>query len=49
MPISEGLLAIASGITGETLYESGRSLEALGLANLTKHEMKNMLKNGINI
>ena len=49
MPISEGLLAIASGITGETLYESGRSLETLGLANLTKQEMKNMLKNGINI
>ena len=48
MPISEGLLAIASGITGESLYESGRSLESLGLINLTKHEMTKMLKNGIN-
>ena len=47
MPISEGLLAIASGITGEILYESGRSLESLGLADLTVDEMKNMLEKGI--
>jgi opine dehydrogenase len=47
MPISEGLLAIASGITGDALYESGRSLESLGLSNLTTDEMREMLAKGI--
>jgi opine dehydrogenase len=47
MPISEGLLAIASGITGDPLYESGRSLESLGLVGLTLDQMHKMLKTGI--
>lgn len=47
MPIAEGLLAIASGITGEPLYDSGRSLESLGLANLNQDEMRDMLSWGI--
>ena len=47
MPISEGLLAIASEITGDKLYESGRSLESLGLADLNVDEMKRMLEIGI--
>ena len=47
MPVSEGLLAIASGITGESLYNSGRSLESLGLANLSQNEMREMLASGI--
>ena len=47
MPISEGLLAIASEITGDKLYESGRSLESLGLADLNVDEMKKMLEIGI--
>ncbi|MDP7624281.1 MAG: NAD/NADP octopine/nopaline dehydrogenase family protein, partial [Rhodospirillales bacterium] len=47
MPISEGLLAIATGITGDPLYESGRSLESLGLADLSLDEMRDMLTNGI--
>jgi hypothetical protein len=47
MPISEGLLAIATGITGDPLYESGRSLESLGLADLSLDEIRDMLTNGI--
>jgi opine dehydrogenase len=47
MPISEGLLAIASGITGDPLYASGRSLESLGLVDLTLDQMRKMLKTGI--
>jgi opine dehydrogenase len=47
MPVSEGLLAIASSITGEQLYNSGRSLESLGLANLSQNEMREILASGI--
>ena len=47
MPISEGLLAIASGITGDPLYKSGRSLESLDLVDLTLDQMRKMLKTGI--
>ena len=47
MPISEGLLAIATSITGDPLYESGRSLESLGLADLSLDEIRDMLTNGI--
>lgn len=49
MPISEGLLSIASGITGDRLYESGRSLESLGLVDLSISKMKKMLKTGIKV
>ena len=47
MPIAEGLIAIASGITGQSLYKTGRTLENLGLAKLSKKNMLNMLTQGI--
>ncbi|MGY9004190.1 MAG: NAD/NADP octopine/nopaline dehydrogenase family protein [Rhodospirillales bacterium] len=47
MPVAEGFLAIASAITGNPLYDSGRSLESLGLASLSIGEMRNMLRDGI--
>jgi opine dehydrogenase len=47
MPISEGLLAIGSAITGKPLYGSGRSLESLGLADLSVDQMHKMLAEGI--
>jgi opine dehydrogenase len=47
MTISEGLLAIGSAITGDALYDSGRSLESLGLADLSPGEMRQMLAEGI--
>jgi len=47
MPIAEGLIAIASGITGTNLYESGRSLENLGLADLTRNDLDELLAKGL--
>ena len=38
---------IASSITGRDLYGEGRTLENLGIANLTRGEMHDMLQEGI--
>ena len=46
-PIASGMLAIASAIRGEDLYRTGRSLEALGLATLTRGEMAQLLREGL--
>lgn len=46
-PVAEGLLAMASAITGEDLYRDGRTLERLGLAALDRQAMKDFLRNGI--
>jgi opine dehydrogenase len=46
-PITCGMLAIASAILGEDLYRTGRSLEALGLATLTRGEMSQLLREGL--
>ena len=47
-PVAEGLLALASAITGKDLYaDYGRTLEDLGLADLSTDEMKDMLHNGL--
>jgi len=47
-PVASGLLAIASAVLGEDLYAaSPRTLEALGLANLERSAMKNLLNEGI--
>jgi len=46
-PIARGLLAIASAVLGEDLYRTGRSLEALGLATLTRGEMAQLLREGL--
>lgn len=47
MPIAAGLLALASAVTGEDLYTSGRTLQRLGLAELSPTEMKRVLTDGI--
>ena len=45
-PIAEGLLNIASSITGRDLYSEGRTLENLGLFNLTQQQLKDLLNSG---
>ena len=46
-PVAEGLLNIASAITGRDLYAEGRTLENLGLANKSKQEMQAVLQQGV--
>jgi opine dehydrogenase len=46
MPVAEGLLALASAITGEDLYASGRTAERLGLAGYSAAELKERLHDG---
>jgi len=46
-PIAEGLLAMASAITGRDLYAEGRTLESLGLADLSREEMTQRLQEGM--
>ena len=46
-PVAEGLLNIASAITGNDLYATGRTLENLGLAQKTKEEFKSLLQQGV--
>ncbi|SEA99589.1 NAD/NADP-dependent octopine/nopaline dehydrogenase family protein [Marinobacterium iners] len=46
-PVAAGFLAIASAITGQDLYAQGRTLENLGLDQLSVDEMRNLLQNGV--
>jgi opine dehydrogenase len=46
-PVASGLLAMASAITGEDLYQDGRTLERLGIDKLDRQAMKDFLHNGI--
>jgi len=46
MPIAGGLLAIASAVTGDDLYADGRTLESLGLADLSREQMTSFLGRG---
>lgn len=46
-PVAEGLLNIASAVTGNNLYETGRSFEKLGLAQKTKAELNEILQQGV--
>ncbi|MDQ9010265.1 NAD/NADP octopine/nopaline dehydrogenase family protein [Acinetobacter gerneri] len=46
-PVAEGLLNIASAVTAKDLYAEGRTLEDLGLANLSKQQLKSLLNEGI--
>ncbi|MET1755718.1 NAD/NADP octopine/nopaline dehydrogenase family protein [Novosphingobium sp. RD2P27] len=46
MPVAQGLLALASAITGEDLYASGRTLERLGLASLDRASMTEWMNGG---
>ena len=46
-PVAEGLLNIASAVTGRDLYAEGRTLENLGLAYKSKQEMQAVLQQGV--
>ncbi len=46
-PVARGLLAIASAIIGEDLRQAGRTLEACGLANLSRAEMRALMDRGL--
>ncbi|ENW81785.1 hypothetical protein F909_01469 [Acinetobacter sp. ANC 3929] len=46
-PVAEGLLNLASAVTGKDLYQEGRTLESLGLAQKTKAELQATLQQGV--
>ncbi|MFC0267229.1 NAD/NADP-dependent octopine/nopaline dehydrogenase family protein [Kushneria aurantia] len=46
-PVAEGLLNIASAITGRDLYAEGRTFERLGLDGLSRESMSDLLAHGI--
>lgn len=46
-PVAQGLLSVASAVTGRDLYAEGRTLEALGLAQLTREAMAALLARGV--
>jgi opine dehydrogenase len=46
-PVAEGLLSIASAITGRDLYAEGRTLEMLGLDSLSREQMHSLLTFGV--
>lgn len=45
-PTATGLLALGSAICSENFRQTGRTLETLGLATLTRPEMAELLENG---
>ena len=45
-PVAEGLLNIASAVSERDLYAEGRTLESLGLAELSRDDMHTLLENG---
>ncbi len=47
MRIAEGFLAIAGAIMSTDLYACGRTFENLGLSDLTKDQMRDLLQNGL--
>ena len=46
-PVASGLLTLASAVTGDDLYQGGRTLEAFGLAGLDRQGMKDFLRDGL--
>lgn len=46
-PVAAGLLSIACAATGIDLYAQGRTLESLGLAELSRREMSDLLREGV--
>ena len=49
MPVAQGLLALASALTGRDLYAEGRTLENLGLSALSRADMRALLQEAIEI
>ncbi|MFY1906072.1 NAD/NADP octopine/nopaline dehydrogenase family protein [Achromobacter xylosoxidans] len=45
-PVAQGLLSVASAVTGRDLYAEGRTLEALGLDALSRADMAALLAQG---
>ncbi len=45
-PVAQGLLSVASAITGRDLYAEGRTLERLGLDRLSRRGMAELLAQG---
>ncbi|GAA3178630.1 MULTISPECIES: NAD/NADP-dependent octopine/nopaline dehydrogenase family protein [Streptomyces] len=48
-PVAQGLLSIASAVTGTDLYARGRTLESLDLAGLTRPALKKLLYEGFSL
>jgi opine dehydrogenase len=48
-PIAASFLSIGSAITGLDLYQEGRTLESLGLENLSREQMLLLLQDGIQL
>jgi opine dehydrogenase len=46
MPVSKGLIAVASAVVGEDLMAGPRSWKALGLSNLSAQQLSDFLENG---
>lgn len=46
-PVAQGLLSLASAITGRDLYAEGRTLENLGLAGLSRPQLQALLLQGV--
>lgn len=47
MCVAQGLLSVASAVTGRDLYAEGRTLEALGLHGLSRSAMAELLAQGV--
>ena len=48
-PVAAGLLAISCAVAERDLYAEGRTLENLGLAQLSREQMAKMLQNGLQL
>ena len=46
-PVAKGLLALGGSICGEDFRQTGRTLESLGLAGLSRDEMTALLRDGL--
>ncbi|OZI40469.1 glycerol-3-phosphate dehydrogenase [Bordetella genomosp. 1] len=46
-PVAQGLLSLASAVTGRDLYAEGRTFEALGLDTLDATQMRALLRDGV--
>lgn len=46
-PVARGLLALGSAVQGRDLRSTGRTLESLGLARLSREAMRTMLQEGL--
>ncbi|MEM7429571.1 MAG: NAD/NADP octopine/nopaline dehydrogenase family protein [Pseudomonadota bacterium] len=46
-PTAKGLLALGSAVCGEDFLQTGRTLESLGLADLSREQMSALLENGL--